>query len=238
MGAYLSKEKATYIWGKSVVKGLDLKREIENRSVKEKISIAKSNMKILFIFDWVKFIGISGSVGALTSKRDDDIDVYIVVKDGCAWIYRGLVVVRNIFNHTVRTKGDRDRVSNLFCINYISEERGIFLEDDMFNFHELMYIYPLYGEKYLKYIYSCNRWLRDRFFVKKELFITRISKSKPVNILIRVINFGAYISQILFMYVAGHRPETGYIINDYKNGKIRFFPRDFKKKVLRGFRAI
>lgn len=243
------KEDITYsksksIWGKKVIEELDkdiLKRL--NKSTKgrisqivtEKILIAKQNVKFLKVFDWVKFIAISGSVAAGFAKEQDDIDIYVVVRNHTAWIYRGILTIRNIFNHRMRSNRDGNNVKDLFCINFISEERGLKIDNDIFNFHELMYMVPIdsESEKYLPFIFSKNLWLVEGFGISKELVKNKVREGKNVNIILRFINWAAYIAQVVFMVLAGHKPEIGGIKGRYKEGRIEFFPKGFKSEVLK-----
>jgi hypothetical protein len=242
MGVRLTSKKVQYIWGKSVLKRIsdDTLKLIErsskkenSRVIEEKVDIAKRNLNMLLISKWVRFIGISGSVGAGFARDDDDIDLFIVVKDGSAWIYRGILSIKNIFNHVIRTKRDGKRVKDLFCLNYIVEERGLNLDSDMFNFHELMYLIPVYNEGYINYIYSKNEWLISDYFVNRDLLKHRERKNRRVNFLIRILNFFAYVAQILFMIISNHRPEVKRIFSNYKRGSIQFFPAGYKERVLK-----
>ncbi|PKN02517.1 hypothetical protein CVU76_00540 [Candidatus Dojkabacteria bacterium HGW-Dojkabacteria-1] len=242
MGLKLSIKKAQYIWGKSITKRISdtTLMELEkgtkvgnSKIIKEKIDIVKKNLNILLVFNWVRFVGISGSVAAGFAKEDDDIDIFIVVKDGCAWIYRGILTIRNIFNHVIRTKRDKEDVRDLLCINFIIEESGLELESDIFNFHELMYLIPIYNERYINHIYEKNLWLLTKYQINKELLQSRERKKEGVNFVIKVINFLAYISQIAFMLISGHTPEIKRLFRNYKRGRIEFFPSDYKEKVLR-----
>jgi len=242
MGVRLTSKKVQYIWGKSVLKRMpestlkliERSSKGENaRVIEGKVEIAKSNLNMLLVCKWVRFIGISGSVAAGFAKEDDDIDLFIVVKDGSAWIYRGILSIKNLFNHIIRTKRDGKRVKDLFCINYIVEERGLSLDSDVFNFHELMYLIPVYNEGYINYIYSKNEWLISDYFVNRDLLKHRESRSRGVNFLIRSLNFFAYVSQILFMILSNHRPEVKRIFSNYKKGSIQFFPEEYKGGVLK-----
>lgn len=241
MGLKLSIKKLQYIWGKGIIKGLDesvlntLERGTKEESsniTQKKILIANERVKSLLVSNWVRFIGISGSVAAGFTKEQDDIDLFIVVRDGSAWIYRGILTLRNIFNHIARTSRDGNTVKDLLCINFIVEERGLELESDIFNFHELMYLIPLYNERYLNHIYRKNRWLLTKYFINKELVVSRERELKRVNIFLMIINWFAYIAQILFMILSGHRPEIGRLLSNYKEGRIEFFPKGYKSKVM------
>ncbi len=226
----VSKEQAKYIWGKSFVKGNDqsFDEEIKNVEVLRKVEIAKNDIKYLKALGLLKFVGISGSVGAGFAKEDDDIDVFVVVKNYTSWIYRGIITLKNIFHHRIRRIRNGDVVKDKFCVNLICEERDLRFESDIFNFHELMYLIPIFNEKYLNYIYSQNDWLRERYGVKNELFVSRIFVSKRSNWLVRIINFKFFVLQLLFMIVSLHKPEIGRLWGNYKRGRIEFYPVGFK----------
>ncbi len=247
MGVNLSLKKTQYIWGKGVIKELDssllknLDRGTKSSNsliTANKLNIAKQNLKFLFLYNWVRFVGISGSVSAGFAKEDDDIDLVIVVRDGCAWIYRGILTLRNIKSHFMRTKRDGENVKDLFCINFVIEEKGLTLDSDIFNFHELMYLIPLHNDRYLPYIYKRNPWLSTDYGANKEFFNGRNEREKPVNFLIQVVNYLAYVAQIFFMAISGHKPEIKRILGNYKKGRIEFFPKDFKKNILGGLKTV
>lgn len=235
MGASLKKDDFKRIWGKSFLRESTEKyKQNENGIVKEKLIYAKEIIKVLKIFNWVKFIGVSGSVGAGFAKEEDDIDVFVVVQNKTVWIYRGLVSFLNLFHNRIRAKR-HSVIKDKLCLNMICEERGLEFDNDMFNFHELMFLIPLYNEKYLNYIYSNNLWLRDSYFVKKDLLYSKISQGKDANIFIKFLNTVFYLLQICFMYVSNHRPNVKRIRRNYKKGRIEFFEEDFKKEKLEDY---
>lgn len=236
MGLGVSREQAKYIWGKSFVKGNDQSFDEESRNVEvvRKVEIAKNGMKYLRAFGLLRFVGISGSVGAGFAKEGDDIDVFLVVKNYTSWISRGIITLKNIFHHRIRRIRNGDVVKDKFCVNLICEERDLVFESDIFNFHELMYLIPIFNERYLNYIYSQNDWLRSDYGVKNELLMSRVFVSKRGNWLVKVINFKFFVLQLLFMIVSLHKPEIGRLWSNYKRGRIEFFPRDFKKEIMEG----
>ncbi len=237
MGMGVSKENAKYILGKSFVKNYDgeLEKMVANPEVERKIEIAKENMRYLKFFNWVKFVGISGSVAAGFAKEDDDIDIFVVVKNYTSWMYRGLIVFRNIFHHKIRTKLDGKRVKDKFCLNLICEEGDVVFDEDVFNFHELMYLVPIFNERYLNYIYSQNIWLRETYGVKGELMVNRVSVSKKMNVLFKVVNWLAFFFQLVFMILSKHSPEIPRLRENSKRGRIEFFPGDYKEKRMEDY---
>lgn len=235
MGASLKKDDIKRIWGKSFLRESKEKYEQNvNEIVKGKLEYAENIVKVLKIFNWVKFIGVSGSVGAGFAKEEDDIDVFVVVKDGTAWVYRGLISIANLFHNKIRAKRHKV-IKNKLCLNMICEERGLKFDNDIFNFHELMFLVPIYNEKYLNFIYSNNLWLRESYFVKKDLLYTKISRGKNANFFIKFLNTVFYLLQISFMYISNHKPDLKRIKRNYKKGRIEFFEEDFKKEKLEDY---
>lgn len=232
----VSREDIKRIWGKKFLKEVKTQKskDFGNESVDEKILLAKEKMSKLLVFDWVKFIAVSGSVAAGFAEDSDDIDIFLVVKDNTMWLYRGIVSIGNIFHHTIRTKKDKI-VKDKLCLNLISEERDLEFENDIFNFHELMYLKPIYNEKYSQYIYSKNKWLKDSYGVKNDLLTTRISNLNKTNYILKFFNSLAFVLQTLFMKISRHSPEIPRLIENSKKGKIEFFDKNYKKKKIENY---
>lgn len=246
MNLTLSRDDIKYIWGRRFLrnwetsKEKELSREIkkirenENEYVARKIEIVKEQVSKLKVFDWVQFIGISGSVAAGFAKEDDDIDVFIVVKNGTVWLYRVIIILRNLFHNKIRAKRHKN-VKNKLCLNLICEERGVQFPNDIFNFHELIFLKPLYNGKYKNYIFSQNAWLEREYFVKKELLRTRVVSQKDAFLVIKIANHLAFIAQLVFMSISRHNPEIGRLKENFKKGKIEFFDQDFREDKLTKF---
>ncbi len=239
MNTSLSESKVKYIWGRKFIKNLDKEilktlKENENENIEEKVNIAKSNITKLELFKWVKFIGISGSVAAGFAKEEDDIDLFVVVKDGTMWLYRAITTFRNLFHNNIRAKRHKN-IQNKLCINLICEERGLKFENDIFNFHELMFLIPVYNKKYINSIYSTNKWLITDYGVKKELLRTREVSSKKAILPIRILNKLSFFAQLAFMKLARHNPDMERLISNSKKGKIEFFEYDFREKMISNY---
>lgn len=236
MGLNVSSNDVKRIWGRRFFKNEKKKSEkqLVNYHVENKIKIAKENISKLLVFNWVQFIGVSGSVAAGFAKEEDDIDLFVVVRNNCMWLYRGIISLKNIFHKKIRTKKDSD-VKDKLCINLIAEERGVEFSNDIFNFHELMYLKPIYNEKYLSYIYSRNEWLRDDYGIKKELTQTKISSTKNVSVFFSIFNSLAFFFQLFFMVLSNHNPEVERLKYNSRNGKIEFFSTQHKEKVVSNY---
>lgn len=248
MGLTISKEKVKYIWGKRFLRELNLLEIEEQKRLSffskedegldnislEKLEIARDNLPKLKVFNWVRFIGVSGSVAAGFAKEGDDIDIFVVVRNGTMWIYRAIIAFRNIFHNKIRAKRHKD-VRDKLCVNLICEEHGLEFSNDIFNMHELLFLVPIYNKSYKRYILSMNPWLERDFYVKKELLRTRILPKKNVFFLIRVLNFFAFIAQLVFMFISGHNPEINRLIENSRKGRIEFFEYEFRMKKLESY---
>ncbi len=237
MGLGVSREQAKYIWGKNFVKNenISFDDEIRNVEIKRKIEIAKNEVKYLKSLGLLKFAGVSGSVAAGFAMEDDDIDVFVVVSNYTSWIYRGIITLKNLFHHRIRMMRNGDMVKDKFCVNLIREERDLRFDDDIFNFHELMYLIPIYNEKYLNFMYSQNGWLRSKYGVKGELLMSREFVSKHRGWVLRVVNFKFFVLQLLFMIISFHRPELGRLWSNYRRGRVEFFPGGFRKEKIQEY---
>jgi len=235
MGLGLSKDKVKYIWGRRFLKELekwDIKDDIDlNDVTSRKLETAKKELPKLKVFNWVRFVGVSGSVAAGFAKKEDDIDIFVVVRNGTMWVYRAIIAFRNIFHNKIRAKRHRD-VRDKLCVNLICEERGLEFPNDIFNMHELLFLIPIYNEEYKGYILSVNLWLESDFYVKKELLKSRIIPKKTVFFPLRILNFLAFVGQLIFMFISGHNPETGRLVGNYKKGRIEFFEYGFRIEKL------
>jgi predicted nucleotidyltransferase len=235
MGLGLSKDKIKYIWGRRFLKKLEeegIKDDMDlNDITLRKLEIAKKEIPKLKVFDWVRFVGVSGSVAAGFAKEGDDIDIFVVVRNGTMWIYRAIIAFRNIFHNKIRAKRHRD-VKNKLCVNLICEERGLEFPNDIFNMHELLFLIPIYNEEYKGYILSVNSWLESDFYVKKELLKSRIIPKKGVFFPLKFLNFLSFVGQLIFMFISGHNPETKRLVENYKKGRIEFFEYKFRIEKL------
>ena len=238
MSAYVSKEDIRYFYGRSVLKEIDSSllnqlKDSKTPASTRKYIYARANINYFLIRDFVKFIGVSGSVGAGFAKETDDIDLFVVLKDNTAWLYRIILQTKDIFNNKLRTHRSKS-FKDKFCMNFLVEERGLKMDNDIFNFHELMYLKSVYGEKYINYIYSQNEWLKD-WCVRKENLVSKVTPDKKKNIFVIIANFISFFLQIIFMFLSFHKPDVKRLIAEYKDGKISFYEKDFRPKKLKKY---
>jgi hypothetical protein len=209
--------------------------------IEEKVGIAKKSLSWLVFKPFVRFIGISGSVASEFAQREDDIDLFVVVKSDTAWIYRLYIYFINLFKKRIRSKEKVERgesVKDKLCINFITEERNLRFEDDLFNLNELLFLKPIYNEEYLRVIFINNPWLNERYLVSNEFLQKEWVRIKDVkdlakrNYLFFIPNLIAFLGQVVYMALMRHSPDLKRLWNGFREGRIEFYPKDFRKEKL------
>lgn len=233
MKAFTSKNDLKKFWGSVDREAL---KECKEKSLKEKnlsikkIAIVKRHINDFLFLDWVKFIGITGSVAAGVPKEKDDIDVFIVVKNNRMWLYRAILTLqlgrkslRRVWDSPVKDKIDT---------NFICEERGLlFNTESIFVLHELLFMIPVYKEEYYEKILNINYKLLENYCIKRKKEYVNTSKNIPLIFLDKT----AFFLQYMYMLFRNHRPNWKRLVRNNKKGRIAFFPEDFRRKKMEEF---
>jgi predicted nucleotidyltransferase len=230
MGIAIDKKVCLKFWNIENVKNIRIEK-IDNLVLKEKLDMARNSIKYLLVFNWVKFIAVSGSVASGFAKDEDDIDVFIVLKNDRAWIYRAVILFRNIFHRKIRM--GNGNVRNKLCVNFIAEERDLLMEEDIFNLNEILSLIPVYNDEYFVNVLRNNEWLFDKYLLSGKLLDAEYEKNSikryPVFYMLNIV---CLIPQLVFMLIFNHKPDIARIKKNFKRGRIEFFPKDFKQEKL------
>lgn len=229
MGTYMPKEKVVCFWTEECqkIKGVkEDKNEKKKKMVKQKTDIVKKNLKHIIFRDWVKFVGVTGSVAANIPSEDDDIDVFIVVKNNRMWLYRAILTLR-LGRKSVRRvwgKPVKDKIDT----NFISEERGLkFNTESIFVLHELLFMIPVYNKEYYEYILNINHELLENYYVKKR---KKEFPHKNRHTTLAILDKLAFILQYMYMIAKRHKPNYKRLKKNNKKGRIAFFPEGFREE--------
>jgi hypothetical protein len=241
--ANLTVEKVKETWGINIDQRA-IPKVIQPRGniIEEKIEILKNSLDLIIKKQFVRFVGISGSVASEFAKTEDDIDLFIVTKNDRVWIYRLLVYINNLFSKRIRSKGDSN-VKNKLCLNFLVEERAVNFDPDIFNLNELIYIKPIYNKKFLRVIFLSNPWLKDRYLLSDkflgmdDLKVGDVKRIGKRNYFLSPLNFIAFVLQLLFMLVTNHNPDINRLLRGFKEGRVEFYPKDFKEEKIKGVKA-
>ena len=206
-----------------------INKRLNEETINRKLRILYKYREILFISDWVRYIGVTGSIAAGSAKESDDIDIFVVVKNDRMWIYRGLMLLKMIGKSR---KAKKNYQKDLFCINMIIEERGLNFEKDIFTFHELMMMRSVFNFGYKDYIFKKNPWIKNYGYNGQNITINGYIPDSSISWKLKLMNKIAYIAQVIYMIVLNHKPNIANIRQDNANGKIQFYKRDFKDSKL------
>jgi len=200
---------------------------------REQIEFIKKSLKFNKIFEHlriVKYVGISGSLAARKFIEGEDLDLFFVVANDTAWIYRGLL---KLFLGKKGRLYETNDIANSLCINFIVEERATYFESDVFTFHELLHLINIYNGKYKQQVLFANKWLKQMYGVEVD---SNESPRSKRNILLIPINYFAYILQVFFMKLMRHNPSLQRIKKNFKKGRIAFYPSTFNDSVKKNYK--
>jgi len=244
MNSVLYYDFACKLWGRKIIEDFEksqnkeLARWTPNKVYEEKVSYVRELVTSLLVFDFVKFIGISGSIAARTVSLEDDIDLFIVVKNDTSWFYRFLLWLRNIKTGIIRRERivfggniDAHNRKDKLCINFIVEERAIGnIGHSLFTLHELLSLIPIYGEDYFDLLIAMNPWLSTDFNIQYKFNQARFSSNKRSltkrNLFLCALNLFTFLGQLVYQSL--HNPDFRRLFSNYRNGIIAYFPKVFK----------
>jgi len=198
----------------------------------EKVDFIKTSLKFNKIFEilgLVKYVGISGSLAARKFIDGEDLDLFFVVANDTAWIYRGFL---KMFLGKKGRLYETDDVKDSLCVNFIIEERATHFTSDIFTFHELLHLVNIYNNQYKQRMIAVNKWIKQEYGV--DVNSNKVPNIKR-NILLMPINYIAYQLQVLFMKLMKHNPSLERIRLNFKKGKIAFYPEDFSNFVKKNY---
>jgi len=214
---------------------------INKRRKKEKISIeklakAEKVIKIIKVVPTIKLIGISGTLAMRNSKKEDDIDLFVVSEKNLVWLTRFLLVPLLMLMGVYRTRGSKNNADKI-CLNFLlGEEKMRFEDANLFTAHEIVQLVPVFEKEgtYKRFLEE-NEWIKD--FLPNLLMDKKIKFKNQNNV---YGNIFIFIVKILFLekiaknlqlfYMKGHITKERL-----ENSLIGLHPFDYKAKVLRDF---
>lgn len=127
----------------------------------EKLKIAKRVASWLKLIPWIKMVALTGALAMNNSRKNDDIDLFIITSKNRLWLSRGLVVTFLRLTGLYRRPG---KIKNKICPNMLLDEGHLMIpskEQDLFSAHEVCQLKPLWDKNncYQKFI-KANLWVK------------------------------------------------------------------------------
>jgi hypothetical protein len=154
-------------------------RKIANKLALSKIQEAKRIGRLIYIFPFVRFVGISGSLSKGYADEQSDFDFFIVTEFNRLWICRTIL---HLFKKLTFITGSQDK----FCMNYFVDTGKMEIEEkNVFTAIELSTLIRAAGSRVFHYLISENQWVPD--FLPNLIFESQDMDDKPgINIFKRV----------------------------------------------------
>lgn len=183
---------------------LESKSEIVDENYKNKLRLAKEFInKYLKNIQKVLMVGVTGSVAAENPKKNDDIDLMIIIKRNCLWLIRlRIFIIFWLYRIPHRTK------KNNICINLWLDEEALTIpknKQNLKNAMDLILMKPLLNKKktYEKFILA-NKWakkyVRNGYEMKTKNFNFKIFNKKiKNNYWEKIINLVMFRAQYWYM---------------------------------------
>jgi len=110
-------------------------------------------MRAVAAFPFVRLAGVSGAC-AHENATDEDVDVFLVAREGRAWFtYLGLVLLSRWLG-----------VRRTLCLNYVLDETALALrERDRFTASEMVSMRPRAGRDTYRRFLGANAWAAERY---------------------------------------------------------------------------
>lgn len=168
-----------------------LRKERKKESLK-KNSKAKKIAKILSIIPTVKLIGVSGSLAMENSRKEDDIDLFIITRAKSLWITRLLVNLILILMGEKRNRNDRIGM-NRICPNMFLTEDSIRTDRsdrNLFIAHEIVQLKVLVNRsKMHERFLASNSWILQ-FLPSSKIpgnSMNRVESNVPLEIIDKLL---------------------------------------------------
>lgn len=203
---------------------------------KEKWDIAKRAARALSYIPTIQLVGVTGGLAMNNARKDDDIDLFLIVSDGTLWISRlKATILMDMVG--LRRRPNDVTVTNKVCLNMFVTEHGMGVpghERDCFSAHEVLQMQPLFirGRTYRKFLGE-NQWVSAYVPVawKKRKLQTGSNMNIVHIICIWILRLYEWPGKVIQLwYMTRHR--THEVITDTT---LRFHPRDarvwIKKKL-------
>jgi hypothetical protein len=219
--------------------GAVAKRKVGKRAAQRKIKLAEQTVRLLRLIPTIRFIGLSGTVGAGSAEQTDDIDLFIVTKHQCLFVTRFLVLI------VLQLTGQRRRrqqhiAADTICANFFLDEHALAfppVRHDLYTGREIAQLVPLLDrEQTYRRLFTENSWLTSLLpHVRPQRLPAAYSLSdKFLPFLEWLLCFPLWevlLMRLQLRVITAHR--TTETVSDQV---LAFHPQDHRRETLRRFR--
>ncbi|MCL4418809.1 hypothetical protein M1146_01760 [Patescibacteria group bacterium] len=207
-----------------------LSREKESLT---KLTLAQKIINRISLFPTILFIGVSGALAMKNAEKEDDIDLFVVVRENTVWVSRLFLVLFLKAMGKYRKRGVKN-VANKICLNMLLDESQLaipVLRQNLYSAHEVIQLMPIFDRQgvYKKFL-DKNKWV-EKFLPNSISAKENQAKKKE-----EIFNFPAIkLFKLLepfakkFQLIVMRKYITIEIVSD---NFLAFHPFDYRKYVL------
>lgn len=190
-------------------------------------------LRLLGGLPFVRMVAISGAC-AHENATDDDVDVFLVAREGRAW---GVCLVLTVLSRMLG-------VRRTLCLNYIVDEAALALpEHDVFTAAEVVGLRPLAGRETYRRLVDANAWAARLFPNFRE---RHLAESEPVPAAgargwerVLDLGFAPLLERLARRFLGAHLGRKGRGCEGVVLGphRLKLHTRDHKPSLLASFEA-
>ena len=135
----------------------------QTKLVRQKIKNVQKLLSVFKIIQNIKLVALTGSLSIDNPKKNDDIDLMIIVSPNTLWLTRPLVIfLTSLLSN--RRKPNTSNSSNQVCLNLWLDQTALTVpksKQNLYTAHEVLQVKPLLdrGGVYRQFILS-NSWTK------------------------------------------------------------------------------
>ncbi len=157
----------------------------------------------------ILFIGVTGSVAAEFPKKNDDIDLFVIVKKNTLWITRFWVRYFVWKNKIPHRKYGKKEYKDEFCFNMWLDDSALKLPKNRQNLRnavDMILMKPVLNREntYLKFLKEngwAKKWVATPYHNLIKNYELRIKNSLKIkNYKLKIMNIVYFVPQYLFMW--------------------------------------
>lgn len=142
---------------------IKLKRNL-NITTRKKIQKALRLVHLLNLFPQILFVGLTGSVAANNSHKNDDLDIMIITAPHTLWITRPFFLVcLSIFYNRRHPQDSNSKMCDTFCPNLWLDTHALVISQktrNIYTAHEVLQVKPIFDRgDYFQEFLRKNRWV-------------------------------------------------------------------------------
>lgn len=214
------------------------RRKRQQAEVKKKLRIAKKAAYFLSHIPTIHFIGISGGLAMENVTKEDDIDLFLIVKKGTLFMTRFWVICMLEWLG-MRRKRNEQFPADKICVNLLLDENRLSWPKksrDLYLAHEIAQVQPLFERHNMfQRFMDSNQWIRallPNSQDEKEVFLGNIRSTN--YFVLQFLSYFIFLQpfEILLKKLQEHYMKKHRTIEVVSKNVLAFHPNDYRTEII------